>query len=234
MQMVRTTIVLTEEECRQKLEGWKTIIQKSKGNIEAGIHILHGGTVQKMISETAAMIHPDLIVIGKNSNHSWFPFLNKVGSNELVKITGYPVLTVKPGALNNRIRSLVVPIAGEVPSEKMDVIRAIVKNCSLKIHLVTFMGEDTGPDSFSASSLLQVYQWLKSYVRCPVEYAVLHGNNKAKALLSYAEKINADVLLVNPQSETRIGWFNRQISDVLPAGSKMQVLAVQPTHSLTT
>ncbi|HET7898016.1 MAG TPA: hypothetical protein VFL47_10110, partial [Flavisolibacter sp.] len=67
-------------------------------------------------------------------------------------------------------------------------------------------------------------------LRCPVEYAVVHGSNKAKAILQYAEKTGADILLVQPEKETKIGWGDRHISDVLPRGSKMQVLAVAPAQ----
>ena len=59
-----------------------------------------------------------------------------------------------------------------------------------------------------------------------MEYAVLYGNNKAKAILNYAKKIQADVLVVHPGSETKIGWPNKNIADMLPAASTMNVLAV--------
>jgi hypothetical protein len=81
---------------------------------------------------------------------------------------------------------------------------------------------------FNPSALLQVYQWLKTSIHCPVEYAVLEGQNKAKSILDYAEKVNADILLIHPESESRIGWLNKQISDVLPPASKIQVLTLQP------
>jgi hypothetical protein len=56
----------------------------------------------------------------------------------------------------------------------------------------------------------------------------MHGSNRARAILQYAEKNNADILLVYPKKETQLNWWNGQISDVLPADSKVQVLAVQP------
>jgi len=46
--------------------------------------------------------------------------------------------------------------------------------------------------------------------------------------LQYAEKNNADILLVYPKKETQLSWWNGHIPDVLPADSKVQVLAVQP------
>jgi hypothetical protein len=49
----------------------------------------------------------------------------------------------------------------------------------------------------------------------------------AKEILNYDDKIKTDLLLVHPKTETRTAWLNRQISDVLPAESKLQILAVQ-------
>jgi hypothetical protein len=63
---------------------------------------------------------------------------------------------------------------------------------------------------------------------CKVEYAVLGKGNKARSILKYAEQMNADMILLNAETESRIGWWDRHISDVLPPGSKMQVLAIQP------
>jgi hypothetical protein len=110
----------------------------------------------------------------------------------------------------------------------MNTLVLLCKKTRLNIHLVTFVDEKNTPSEFSASTLLQVYQWLKTKLHCPVEYAVVHGSNKAKAILQYAKKNNADILLVYPKKETQLNWWNRHISDVLPADSKVQILAVEP------
>jgi hypothetical protein len=112
----------------------------------------------------------------------------------------------------------------------MDAITALSRKTSLKVYLVTFSDENNIPADFSASALLKVYQWLKDSIHCQVEYSVLHGSNKAKALMLFAEKINADVLLLDTTSETRVGWMNRHISDILEPGSKVQVLALNRTN----
>jgi hypothetical protein len=183
--------------------------------------------IQKAIINKAKEVNADLVVIGKKKAHPWLPALNTVIPNQISKKSGCAVLTVKQGAMNSKIKTLVVPVTDNVPHHKMDAIQAIGKKFRIKIHLVTFLNDAHVPEQFSASSLLQIYQWLKTAVHCPVEYTVLHGASKTKAILSYAEKIGADVLLVHPVSETKIGWRNTHISDVLPSASKVQVLMVQ-------
>ena len=210
------------------LQEWKDSIEDDFPEIEVRTWIVAASSVQQAIADKAKEVQADLIVIGKSSGHSWFPFLNTITSSELSQLTGIAVLTVKPGSLHNKIKTVVVPVTDHLTQNKIEVVSALCKRYKMKVYLVTFVNDNHVPEEFSASSLLQVYQWLKNTLHCSVEYAVLHGSNKARSILNYAEKINADILLVHPKSETRIGWWNRQISDVLPSQSKVQVLTVQP------
>ena len=216
----------------QQLRQWKESIAASVAGIDVHAYMDNGTSVQQTICNRALSLKADLIIIGQHSSHYWLPFLNTVIPNEMAARTGCSVLTVKPGALHNRIRTLVVPVTDHLPQLKMKVISALCRKNKLKVHLVTFMDENNKPSDFSASSLLQVYQWLRTTLHCPAEYAVLHGSNKAKAILSYSEKVNADILLVHPETETRTGWLNRQLSDLLSPASGVQVLTVQPAASL--
>lgn len=183
--------------------------------------------VAMAITDNARSIHADLIVVGKASGH-WLPFFNTVSAGELASVTGCPVLTVKPGALNARMKTVVVPVGDTVPHEKMRAVAALCRNQSLKIHLVTFLNGDNGANDYAASTLLQVYQWLKTTLKCQVEYAVLQGGQKARMLLNYANRVDADLLLLHPEVEVGSGWFRRSPSEALPPHSKLQVLAIQP------
>jgi hypothetical protein len=112
----------------------------------------------------------------------------------------------------------------------MHLLELLCNRGKLKVHLITF---GNGQHYQTASALLHVYQWIRSSVKCPVEYSLVYGYNKGRSILDYAEKVNADVLLVCPDSETKIGWLNTHLPDVISPASKMLVLAVQPPHSIT-
>lgn len=217
------------KEAEKMMNHWRDLMLGRMPGVEVMNWIIPAASIQQAIAAKARELQSDLVIIGKNANHSWFPFLNTVTPSELAELSGTAVLTVKPGSLHNRIRTVVVPVTDQLTQNKIDVIAALCKKCKMKVYLVTFINGSHVPDGFSASPLLQVYQLLKNTLHCTVEYTVLHGSNKARCIVDYAEKINADVLLVHPESETRIGW-NRHISDVLPSQSKVQVLAVHPTH----
>lgn len=215
----------------------KVSLQVLKQKIEKMAHIrvecliAFSDSVQEVIASKAEEIKADLVVIGKKSNH-WLYFLNTVAPDQLAVVVGKPVLTVKPGAARTSMKTIVVPVSNEVPYEKMNAVAALCHNLKLKVHLVTFVESPSDPNDASASSLLHVYQWLKNLMVCQIDYAVLKGSNRIKSILNYAEDIDADLLLLYPGSEIKTGWLKRPLPDVLPASSKLQVLAVEPTKYL--
>jgi nucleotide-binding universal stress UspA family protein len=219
------------EAIEQKMAQWKRSIEECTENIAVHTWISVDRSVQKAIEKKASQLNASLIVIAKNSKHNWLPYTNKIFPDKIASNTGIAVLTVKPGSIYNKIRTVIVPITDKTNKHKIDAISIICKKFRVRVHLVTFTSGEPGTEDDNASSLLQIYQWLETSIHCPVEYAVLRGHNKARAILAYAEKINADILLVHAETETKIGWLDKHICDVLPPASKMQVLAVEPANT---
>jgi nucleotide-binding universal stress UspA family protein len=219
------------QDVKKKLEQWKTSIEEFMPSVQVHVWIERADSVHNCIRAFALQVKASLVVIGKRAMHNWVPIFDTVSSTRLAESTGIPVLTVKPGSMRGKVKTVVVPITDDFPRSKMAAIELLCRKGRLNIHLIAFGTDRAFKGSIAADSLLQIYQWLRTTTRCPVEYTLLPGYNKARAILSYAEKVSADMLLVYPDSETKIGWWNRHISDVLPASSKMRVLAVQPTHS---
>ncbi|MBL7764143.1 MAG: universal stress protein [Chitinophagaceae bacterium] len=213
------------------LHEWKISIEDSFP-LRAFTWNISADSIQDAIIKKSMQLNVDLIIIGKHSSHNWFPFLNTVNPSQLAQSTGIPVLTAKPGSLHNKVKKVVVPVSAKSVYDKMEIIVALSKKFPIRVYLASMMGSRNEPIGFYASSLLELYRWVKTTIRCPVEYTVLKGGNKAKAILNYAEKINADILVLYPESETKIGWMNSEISDVLPSSTKVEVLTIQPLHSL--
>jgi nucleotide-binding universal stress UspA family protein len=219
--------LIGKTEIKRKMDHWKISIEESSGKIKVRNWIVVNGSVQNTIEKKATQLGIDLIIIGKHGNHSWLPFLNTVLPSMIFKRTGIAVLTVTPGAMAHKLRRVVIPVIGDESIQlKMDMISNLCKKFSLHIHLLTFTNRNSDGTDLNVSSFLQAYQCLKLNSHCHLEYAVLYGDNKAKAILKYAEKVQADVLVVHPGSETKIGWPNKNIADMLPAASRMHVLAV--------
>lgn len=218
---------IRKQEIKRKMDVLKIRMEESCKNIKVCNWIVVANSVQNSIRDKALQLGVDLIIISKNNNHSWFPFLNRVIPSMLVKKTGIAVLTLTAHASDNKVRNVVIPIIGNDSVQlKMDMISNLCKKFKLNIHLLTFTRGNDDNNDLNVSSFLQAYQCLKLYNNCNLEYAVLYGDNKAKAILKYAEKIQADILIVHPGSETEIGWPNKNITDMVPTASRMHVLAV--------
>jgi hypothetical protein len=67
-------------------------------------------------------------------------------------------------------------------------------------------------------------------VNCQVFHEIVSGENVARTALRFAESVNADVLLANPD-EINISTFARlDIADLLTRNSKLQVLTIEPEN----
>jgi hypothetical protein len=181
--------------------------------------------VEKTIAEKAKEITADLVIICKNSQHSILPFLNTVVPSRLAKNTGISVLTVKPGALSGTVRTVVVTMSSKYPDKKVNIINELKKKFYLNIRLLLMVEKDDDPDTLRT---LLVNTCLRLHDRPldTITYDILNAGTNNRDILSYCRKVDADLLIVNPGSETKIGWLNKHISDELPVSSKTQVLAV--------
>jgi len=185
-------------------------------------------SVEKAIAAKATRLSADLLVIGKHSSGWMLPFGRKVIPARIAAATGVPVLTVKPGSLQNTIRTVVIPVGPKFPKKKLELLDAWRDTPGCTIRLVSCLNHDKD-DTYSKDSLLNTFRLLKTSWPGSVEYDVLRGNNHAKALLKYCKKVNADMLIVYPGEETNAGVFPaRYISDLLPSDSRTQILAIQP------
>jgi nucleotide-binding universal stress UspA family protein len=212
------------------LHQWKYTIQQSGPNIRVRVHILLGHSVSQTIIECASMLNPDLIIIGKQNNHRRWLLSGSVPPDVVAKRSNCPVLTVKPGSMDNRTRVIVLPIRDFLPERKLEWAVLLAKRFKAQVHLLA-VGEDAGPkNGLLSQTFLKAYHHLREKLHHPVEYSASTRHSPAKAALSYAELIMADMILVNPQTESGISGFTgvRHISDLLTRDSKIQVLDVLP------
>lgn len=218
----------TGDTAQHKLDELQERIIKLRPNVQVSCWVAEMMPVDQGISQKAARLGVDLIVIGKHSGHSFFSFAKGVRSAKIAAATGIPVLTAKPGSLYGPVKTVVIPVGPKFPRRKLELLDAWKNRPGFRIRLVSFIHPENN-DAYSNESLMNTFRLLKSNWPGSVEYEVLRGSNQAKALLKYCGKVNADMLIVYPGAETKTGGFrNRHISELLPPDSRTQVLAVVP------
>jgi len=217
------------EKIMSKLQEWKFVIEQSIPYCKVSTYIAEG-IIYANIQNAAKEIKPELIIIGKNSNHKCFSLFNSVCPNGLAKTTGYPVLTVMKKTGDTKIKIIVVPVGSFIPTRKIKLVIELAKKYRAAIHLVTIPNKIDFQET-KGNSFLETYRILKNVLTNPIEHHILKGNNLPKAILEYAECIGADLILVNPGSETRISNLTgKHINEALTTSSKLKVLSIEPYH----
>lgn len=206
-----------------KLEEIKGSILDSSSNIEVRTHVVKDNPIQDSIINTANMLQTDLIIIGRSKNHNWFPFLKTVNTNKISRETKCAVLTIKPGSISSRIKSVVIPIGCTKPERKIELLSAITGSNRPKVYLVSIF-KKADPDKWTGV-FLDTYRTLSHHMHYPVEYEILTGNNTAKAIYAYARSVRADMLIINTNEESKINPISgKQTNDLIKPNSKLNVL----------
>ena len=212
-----------------KLQEWKYVIEESLSHCEVKTYVSEGRVPDK-IQDAAKEIKPQLIIIGKTINDKYFSLTKSVCPNGLAKSSGCPVLTVAKKTGDTKIKIIVVPVGSFIPARKIEWVIEFAKKYRAAIHLVTIPNK-IGFEKTKKNSFLETYRILKTGLTSPVEHHVLKGNNLPKAILEYAECIGADLIFVNPGSETKISNLRGQhINDALTTSSKLKILSIEPYH----
>jgi nucleotide-binding universal stress UspA family protein len=216
----------------KKMEAAKLKLESKVSGVRVQLHQLSAFDVQSGIVSLALSLKPDLIVLGKNNYHSLFSFMNTVSSDSIVAATGCAVLTVKPGSKDSKPGIVVMPVQDYFPRRKLELLAVFSGKANLNVHLLTILDNGRQIDNHSASALLQSLRSIRYRLQCNVQHCTLHSSNKAMAILRYAQRVEADMLLVSPETETTIHtWMNKKnITDAVKPASQLQVLSVQSNH----
>ncbi len=138
------------------------------------------------------------------------------------------MLTIKPGSIGREIKNIVLPVAGIVPERKLEIAISITRKFKARVHLVTFP-HDVICDDDKKHAFFKAFHIIKEKLPFLVRHAPLKGHNLAKATLSYAELIKADLILTNPETESSFFSFGgkRHLSDTLLNNSPIQILDIE-------
>ena len=214
----------------KELQQWKDNICTQYPTLRVRTHILKGRSVQRMIIECAGMLKPDLIIIGRQNNRRRWSLQRGISPDTIAKKTDCPVLTVKPGSLESRTRVIVIPIRNFLPERKLEWGVLLARRYKAQVHLLAIRDSPEPTQRALPQVFLKAYHHLRENLHHPIEYSSTGRHNPARATLNYAEMIMADMILVNPETESGISGFacSRHISDLLAKDSKIQVLDVEP------
>jgi nucleotide-binding universal stress UspA family protein len=195
--------------------------------------IVEEGKIYSKINEVAERIQATFIVMGtKGNEHSKF-----IGSNALkvVKTAPCPVITIKGKKHNDGCGKIVLPLdLTKETSDKVNKAIAFAKVFQADIYAVSILM--TGKEDVVSAlkdQLILVKKYIeKNKVKCVAEMVkILKKEDKlSNAVISYAKKNNADLIMIMTQQEKDIKEFfiGSQAREVIN-NSEIPVLSIQPS-----
>ena len=143
-----------------------------------------------------------------------------------VRVRPSPVLTVTK--FNEfQMQNIVVPVNDFLPLRKLIAATFLAKRFDGIVHLLGQRSDTNTIDLNNTVYLTKAYQLLRNYTRVKVYRSVSKNGSGADDILDYAQKVHADLIVVNPGKESLLsGIFNRWIEKYLPVKSNIPVLTI--------
>ena len=196
---------------------------------------LKKGRIYREIDSMAKLVDAELIVTGAHGISGYEEFW--IGSNayKIVTYATHPVITVRHDfPIRKKIDRILVPMDGSL--ETLQKIPFVVKLAGLfksEVHLVTTHNSHlksiqriTEKIAQTALAYLQ-----KHHVRI-IEDSIV-ANDLTKAVLSYAEKVDADLIAIMTEQETPVNILLGAQAQQLINQSPVPVLSIHPQEKFS-
>ena len=189
-------------------------------------HVMEG-SIERSIRNFTMRHEIDLVIITHRRRFAWSKYLCRININRLARKTQCPVLNIPESAHIHQIRNIVLPVTNVLPLRKIMFASYLAQYHDARIHLVALKEDAEGETEKDNSYLYKSYQLLRDNTDLAIECHPVMGENIADTTLQYAEKVNADLIVVQPGKEAELpGFLNNIFSRFLFSASRIPVMAV--------
>lgn len=194
--------------------------------IQASLRI---GDTEKNIAEYTIKHEIDLVVIGKLSFYSRLNFMRTLNINRLSRKIDCPVITVKTKPSSEKWSNIVLPVNAILPIRKIMFASYLAKKFNSRIHLIAISNKHKKAETDDTIYLYKAYQLLRDNTNLRIECHTVTGENLADSTLEYAQKVDADLIVVNPGKESLLpGFLNRFFTGFFFNEPGIPVMTVSP------
>ncbi|MBC7826233.1 MAG: universal stress protein [Chitinophagaceae bacterium] len=188
---------------------------------------LRKGTRNRAVIEYTLRHNIDLVIIGRSTGVMTKLMGSSYDTAEITKHIECPVLTVRMNTSNDQWLNIVLPVCSMLPVRKIMFACYLARKYNSKIHLLAIAGDEIETDTERNQYLYKAYQLLRDNTNLVIECHTIRGHNIAESTLRFAQKINADLIVVNTGQESRLsGIVNRIFDGSLFSESKIPVMSV--------
>ncbi len=207
----------------------KKEIYRQSDNCSIVIDILNRKNISRGVINYIKEHEIDLLLFCKKRLRDPAIFLKRMDFNKIAGQSSCATLSVTPGSLNHSVKSIILPVGSFLPERKIEIAVAFAQKYNALIHLVTLL--DDADSSHSKKKVDIFYKTYKILKDCgyPPQYKILPKYESHEILLRYAEQVNADLILLNPQENSIIPRINdNSVVDFISPLSHLLVLMTKP------
>ena len=221
-----------EVKLKEKLTGFARLIEEKSGcKVNP---IVEKGKLVETILNTAERLNAKLLIIGSTGSHeSKFKI---IGSNSLriIRECKCPVITIKGKHHREGCKNIVLPLdLTKETREKVSWAIYFAKYFESKIHVVTM---NTSSDSYIMNRLKKQLEQVSEHIvsqgiECSQNFLnTSSGNtNMCNSLLEFANKVEADVIIIMTQQETEvIKYFVGSLAKEIIHNSEIPIMSIVP------
>lgn len=179
-----------------------------------------------VINELVEQHQIDLVLIGQKRK-SDYKCTMLVDSDKLAEITNIPVITLPVNRELTKLYTIVIPVTDFLPVNKLmyGIYMASIYNTTIKL-----LGVQNEKTKEKVPYYLQkAFQLLYDNCLIKVQTEIIISKNVAEAVYEFALLKSADLVIVNPGTETRIpGFFSSVFRNIIQRNTSPPVLTISP------
>lgn len=175
-----------------------------KSTIE--ISITHGTLIQS-ICNYISQYRMDLLVVGCSKLNLLQRLFHSIRYSRISQRTDVPILAVTASGMIYHFKKILLPLHGQVPLSRIRVAALLGRQFKSTLYVLAMRSSDSQADSQAIKLLQQTIELIQSITTIPVQAIFLEGRNLAASTLHFAEKINADLILISPAKKMNLSWL---------------------------
>lgn len=193
----------------------------NESHIEVSVLQGHAG---KELANYVEQYGIDLVIVGQSHLPVLQWFRSRYSMSQLTRQTGVAVLTVKANGLVHHFKKIILPLSDKVPVGRIKMAVMLGRYFKSTIYLLAIRDAE---GVYNLPVITQTLEALQSITTIPVQSILLDGKNLAQSTLTFARRINADLIMIHPVKEFFMpGFWSRLTKNLLSASSRIPVLTL--------
>jgi nucleotide-binding universal stress UspA family protein len=202
------------------------VTAKSKDTINVQYSMQAGTTWEEGISQFAILNQIDLILIGQKVAVSGKRSM-RLNPDIIADKTNVPVITVPANRSITRLCSIIIPVTDFLPVRKLMYGVYMASSYNATIRLLGI--ENAGTKHKVMYYMMKAYKLISDNCDVKVEFEKTQGPNVAAAVNRYAQDKSADLIIVNPGTQTKMpGVLSSLLGNIIQRYSSPPVLTINP------